>query len=111
MSALDYLPRGVLDCSSSSPSDLRHAYACTTKLRTETTIVHLIFITSAVFAVALFYAVFQKIVQNRRHAALRRAPATAAEVAASAAGVHAEAAMRSAHAGAALPRQLLEKMK
>jgi hypothetical protein len=104
----DYLPSGVLGCASYSPGDLRYVYACTTKFRLETTILHLILITSAVLAVGFFYAIFQKVVQNRRHAALRRAPATAAEVAASAAGAHAEAALRSARESAATPRAKLE---
>jgi hypothetical protein len=105
----EYLPAQVVDCTAGATLDLRYTYACTSRFRIETTILHLIYITAAVFGVAIIYGIIQKVVQKRRHAALLRAPTAAAETAASAAGEHADAAVASARAAAGAPREKLKK--
>lgn len=119
---IDYLPSGLVDCTSAT-ADLRYVYACTERFRLEITILHLIFIVAAVFAVGLFYAVAQVAVKLRRTKLLQRAPVTATEVAARAAlqeerwGLrwesfnHGGAAIASAQAAAAVPKEKLEELR
>ena len=111
---MDYLPQAVVDCTDASRIfDGRNTYACTSSLRVETTILHLILLSTAVLVAALCYAVFQKIMQNRRKNALRGAPAAAAACASAAGGAqtpHAAAALLYAKAAAAAPRALLDAM-
>ena len=92
---IDYLPSGLVDCTSAT-ADLRYVYACTERFRLEITILHLIFIVAAVFAVGLrmSYAedVKDPIISARERLKREKAAAAAAEEAEEAAAAEEEEA-------------------